>query len=287
MSPVPELDGRAAVTEVVRAVREYGVVIVRGLVDGEVMRRVDQELRPRLAVTPCGTGSFTGYKTRRTARLVAKSPACRELVTHPLILGATSELFRGECYSFQIASTMAVQIDPGESAQSLHRDDNVYPFRHPSPPSVMAAIWAIDAFRRENGATRVVVGSHLWDDTRTPQEHEATSVVMPRGSVLLYDGALFHGGGENQTERSRLACLFGYTLGWLRQLENQFLAVPPELARTLPRTLQRLLGYSTHGFLGSFENRDPGMALSDDVPDVVASHDLYTAELASRPMRRR
>ena len=283
----PEHERRATVSEVVGALREHGGVVVRGLVDDALLCRIDAELRPLLERVPYAEGSFTGRHTRRTARLIAKSPASRELAQHPLVLGAASALFSGGCYDFQLASTSAIQIDPGQQAQTLHRDDNVYPFKHPGPPSVMVAIWAIDAFTADNGATRVVPGSHLWDDVQKPREDDARTVVMPRGSVLLFDGALFHGGGENRSDRSRLGCLFGYNLGWLRQLENQYLAVPPALARSLPATLQRLIGYRAHGFLGSFENQDPSVALSDDVPDVLPSHDLYTAELEARPMQRR
>jgi ectoine hydroxylase-related dioxygenase (phytanoyl-CoA dioxygenase family) len=284
---LPELDRRATVPQVVRALREQGGAIVRGLGDEALMRAVDDQLRPYLARTPPCEGSFTGLQTRRTARLIAKSTACRELVAHPLILGAVSELFRDGCYDFQIASTSAIEIGPGQRAQSLHRDDNVYPFRHPGPPSAIVAIWAIDVFTSDNGATRVVAGSHLWDDDRRPREQDAASASMPRGSVLLFDGALYHGGGENRSDRSRLACLFGYCLGWLRQLENQYLAVPPALARTLSPELQRLLGYRAHGFLGSFENQDPSVALRDEVPDVLPSHDLYAAEMEARSIRRR
>ncbi|MBX3127972.1 MAG: phytanoyl-CoA dioxygenase family protein [Polyangiaceae bacterium] len=284
---LPEFDRRASVPELTRALREQGGAVVRGLANETTVQGVDDELRPYLAATPHSQGRFTGYQTRRTARLVAKSPTCRELVAHPLILGAAAELFADACYDFQLASTSAIQIDPGQPAQSLHRDDGVYPLRHPGPASVLVAIWAIDAFGADNGATRVVSGSHRWDDERKPADHEGRSVTMPRGSLLLFDGALFHGGGENRSDRSRLACLFGYTLGWLRQLENQYLAVPPALARTLPTALQRLVGYRSHGFLGSFENQDPAVALRDDVPDVLPSHDLFTAELEARPLRRR
>ncbi len=284
---LPELDRRATVPELARALREEGGAVVRGLIDEAMVRAVGDELRPYLAATPHSEGSFTGYRTRRTARLIAKSPTCRELVAHPLVLGAVAELFRDGCYHLQLASTSAIQVDPGQPSQALHRDDGVYPFRHPGPPSVVAAIWAIDNFTADNGATRVVLGSHRWDDEQKPQGEEAMSVIMPRGSVLLYDGALYHGGGENRSDQSRLACLFGYSLGWLRQLENQYLAVPPALARTLPTALQRLVGYRSHGFLGSFENQDPSVALRDEVPDALPSHDLFTSELEARPMRRR
>ena len=66
---------------------------------------------------------------------------------------------------------------------------------------------------------------------------------MTKGSVLLYTGSIFHGGGANTTTTSRIGMNVGYSLGWLRQEENQYLACPPEIARTLPEGLLRLMGY--------------------------------------------
>jgi ectoine hydroxylase-related dioxygenase (phytanoyl-CoA dioxygenase family) len=105
--------------------------------------------------------------------------------------------------------------------------------------------------------------------------------------VLLFDNALYHGGGANRSESTRLAVLFAYSQGWVRQLENQFLAVPPSLARTLTPELRALVGYQTHGFLGMFESGSPEQALVDEVPDVLQPRDLYTVELQARRLLRR
>jgi ectoine hydroxylase-related dioxygenase (phytanoyl-CoA dioxygenase family) len=94
------------------------------------------------------------------------------------------------------------------------------------------------------GATRMVVGSHRWvDDPDEVDSALSVPAVMTKGSVLLYTGSIFHGGGANNTETSRIGMNIGYSLGWLRQEENQYLACPPEIARTLPEGLLRLMGY--------------------------------------------
>ena len=91
------------------------------------------------------------------------------------------------------------------------------------------------------GATRVIVGSHLWEDDPSEVDPSLTTgAVMAKGSVLLYVGSIYHGGGANQSDVRRIGINIGYSLGWLRQEENQYLACPPEIARTLPEGLLRL-----------------------------------------------
>jgi ectoine hydroxylase-related dioxygenase (phytanoyl-CoA dioxygenase family) len=122
----------------------------------------------------------------------------------------------------------------------------------------------------------VVPGSHLWDDVRRATDAEIRLSEMPPGSVLLYNSALHHGAGANQTaDEIRRSLTFAYGLGWLRAMENPTLAVPPEIARTLPRKLQDLLQYRNHGYLGHYEFHSPRVVLSDDVPEVLAASDLY------------
>jgi ectoine hydroxylase-related dioxygenase (phytanoyl-CoA dioxygenase family) len=103
-------------------------------------------------------------------------------------------------------------------------------------------------FTEENGATRVVPGSHLWTDDRKPTQADTVPAEMERGSVLLYTGSLFHGGGANHSDRTRTAVNIDYCLGWLRQEENQYLSCPPQIARTFDEALQKMLGYD----LGSY-----------------------------------
>ena len=106
----------------------------------------------------------------------------------------------------------------------------------PHPEIQVASVIALDDFRAENGATRVVPGSHRWPRARKPEEHEIADAVMPAGGAVIYLGSTIHGAGANSTrEEWRRGLHISYVLGWLRTEENNYLAVPPEVARTLPR----------------------------------------------------
>lgn len=286
-SAIPRFDAYAAPEAIAGAILSEGVAAIHGVAEDAVVDGLQRELEPYLDSVPFSEGYFMGRRTKRTGRLIAKSPTSRALVTHSLVSEVVGRVLHDHCYSVQLHSTMAIRIHPGETAQTLHRDDNVFPFRHPGPPSAINVIWALEEFTTDNGATRVVPGSHKWDDERTPSEDDALIAVMPRGSVLMFDTAVYHGGGANLSKRTRASALFAYSLGWLRQLENQFLAVPRTLAKRLPTELLELIGYRSHGFLGSFECQSPRVALLDDVPDVLPPQDLYTKELQRRALVRR
>jgi ectoine hydroxylase-related dioxygenase (phytanoyl-CoA dioxygenase family) len=89
---------------------------------------------------------------------------------------------------------------------------------------------------------------------------DIVQAVMPRGSLLLYLGTTVHGGGANHSEAPRAGLINTYSLGWLRQEENQYLNVPREVAMTHSTTIQRLMGYCLHpspdGHLGTWQNPD-------------------------------
>ena len=129
-------------------------------------------------------------------------------------------------------------------------------------------MWAVSDFTAENGGTQVVPGSHLWDEDRQPDESDVIAAEMPAGSVLLYQSATLHGGGANHSRRPRTGISFQYSLGWLRQEENQHLTNPPEVAREYPSRLQALVGYEFGGpFLGFVNGDDPIRLLSDAAYD--------------------
>ena len=83
---------------------------------------------------------------------------------------------------------------------------------------------------------------------------------MPRGSLLLYLGTTMHGGGANHSEGPRAGLINTYSLGWLRQEENQYHNVSRDVARKHSTTIQRLMGYCVHpspdGRLGTWQNPD-------------------------------
>ena len=272
------LGPNATPDQVVTCMREFGYVIIEGLAP-ETTRQAEQELAPYFERAPLGTGAFTGERTQRVARLIARSLASRELAVHPIVLETVRQLFAGQCYHAQIANTQAIRVHPGAAAQGLHRDDNVFPFQHPRPPSVVFGMWALSDFEASNGATRLIPGSHRWSDLEEAEENLTVAAQMPAGSVVLWEGATYHGAGANRSAQIRTGALIGYSLGWLRQYENQYLAVPPEMARTLSPQLQELLGYKNHGYLGTYEGVDAREVLTLSEGELPAPVDLFTPEL--------
>ena len=133
-------------------------------------------------------------------------------------------------------------------------------------------MWAISDFRADNGATLIVPGSHTWHAQRRARDHEIIAAEMPAGAVLYWLGGTLHGAGANVATDWRYGIVLTYSLGWLRQEENQFLDVPPEVAQRLPAELRDMIGYKMYRALGYSMDRSvrPDRA-SDTKPQDVAS----------------
>jgi len=263
------------VEEIMAILDRDGAVILERALDSETMDAVQSELFPYMQRAYKGEGDFWGFETKRIAALVAKSPTfARRVAPHPKVMEVMDRLLLPRCERYHLHVTQAVAIGPGEKAQIMHRDDGLMPFTHPGPQVLCNTMWALTDFTGPNGATNIILGSHLWDDERAPgPEDRILQAEMPRGSVLIYVGSIWHGGGVNRTEDDwRIGMICGYSLGWLRQEENQYLAVPPAIAKDLPDEVQRLIGYALHGsFLGWYEGQDPHVVLEPHVSDVMPS----------------
>jgi ectoine hydroxylase-related dioxygenase (phytanoyl-CoA dioxygenase family) len=190
--------------------------------------------------------------------IMGKSEASHTMALSPTILGVMDHFLLKNCLEYQLNLTQAIQIWPGEKAQIIHTDELLFPFDHPGSQAMINCMWAVDDFTAENGATHVVPGSHKWPQDRQPEAHEIVQGEMPAGSVLIYFGGLLHGGGGNRTTKPRTGLVISYCLGWLRQAENHYLALPLARVRAFPKRLQRLLGYFVHEpNLGCVEGQDP------------------------------
>ena len=224
------------------ALNEQGVAVVDHLVPHDTVARIRRELECYMPRIPVGRDSFSGCKTRRLGGLIIKSPAFAALLTHPFMLGICDRLLKPHCSMYQLSFTQAIEIGPNETAQTLHRDDIIYSIPSPHPEFEVFAL-ALTDFTDENGATRIAIGSHLWGPDRVAHPDETLPAAMPAGSVLFYLGSTWHGGGNNRSTTPRLGAFASYSLGHLRQEENQFLIAPPDVARTLPPELRGLIGY--------------------------------------------
>ena len=256
--------GRSAGPAVVaESVAEHGYAIVHDMLDADGLARLRGELGPPIAATPAGREAFMGARTVRFGRLLARSGEARGMALDPLLLGVVEGVLGPFCVRFQINYTGVMHLLPGETAQVLHRDAGLYPFQNPAPPTICATMWAVTDFTRENGATWLAPGSHLWDEDRSPVGSEVAQAEMPAGAMLLYNGAVLHGGGANRSDAARTGCAIQFALGWLRQEENQYMACPPEVARTFPRRLQELVGYDLGAVnLGFVDHKHPNEVLN-------------------------
>ena len=262
---LPRLEKSSSSSEVAQALKEAGCVVIEHLVSEEVMSQIGLEIRPFIDSTPFGPDSFTGKKTKRAGSLIARSNSFHELASHPTVVGAARDVICQTATTIQIHLTQVIEIGPGSDAQPIHRDQwawDSFPFPQDWEVEV-STMWALTHFTEENGATRVIPGSHLWKDELRPSFEETIPAIMPSGSVLLYTGSLYHGGGKNLTADSRTGVNVDYSASFLRQEENQYLACPPEVAAQIDPDLAKLIGYSTGSYaLGYFGDlQDPMEAL--------------------------
>jgi len=252
----------SASRDVAQRLMDDGYVIVTGMMSDDDLRAARADLDRVLRATPTGRNSFEGYSTQRIYALFAKTRVFDRVATDPLLLAVLDDVLG----HYQLSAPVGIRIGPGEEAQILHRDDSVYPVPEPHPPLVVNTMWPLDEFTAENGATRFIPGSHAWEPGRRPVPGDpVVQAVMSPGSAMFYLGSLWHGGGANQTSRPRLGVILEYAAGWLRQQENNLLAVPRSVVRDLPERLQELLGYNIYPpFVGYVDGAHPRKALARD-----------------------
>jgi ectoine hydroxylase-related dioxygenase (phytanoyl-CoA dioxygenase family) len=246
------------VDEVTEALMADGYVIIEGALDPDNVRQKRQQLDDLLATTAFGDNSFLGYRTKRVFALLAKLRCFDDAVLHPLLLSVLDQVL----VHYQLSVSTAIEIGPGESAQTLHADDGVYPLPTAAGPLTVNSMWAMDDFTEANGATRLVRHSHHQEVKQAHGPQPEYVAEMPAGSMLIYLGSLWHGGGANRTARPRLGVVIEYAVSWLRPQENLGLTYPPDLVRNLPGRLPELLGYNLYPpFLGYVDGRHPAELL--------------------------
>jgi len=250
-------DREAPSAAVVAALLRDGAAVVRNQVDDGVADAVLAELRPHFDREGRLTeNDFNGYRTLRVSGILARSRTAAELIGHPRVMEIADAVLLPHCINYQLGSATAIEILPGENKQLLHTDDAIYPLRVPGLQLQVSAMWPLVDFTLENGATRVVLGSHAVSEP-SMEKPEVIQAPMSKGSVLFYLGTTLHGGGANQSAAARAGLINTYSLGWLRAEENHFLMVPREIADSYPERIRRLLGYQSHGRLVGAYQGDP------------------------------
>jgi len=241
------LDGYAIVENAIEP------ALVEALADA--LARLERELGAKPAMN-----RFEGHRTVRIYNLLAHGAPFDAVPAHASVLPIVEGVLGEGCL---VSSLSSIAIDPGEIAQPIHADDMVIPLEKPHRPIVCNSMWALTDFTEANGATRLVPRTHLGPSPEYGAACETIAAEMPKGSVLIWDGSLWHGGGANNTGQRRTGIAMNYCAGFIRQQENQQLGVPAEVARGYPPKLQELMGYGVYrGLIGHIEKQSPAQRLN-------------------------
>lgn len=243
-------------------INSVGYTVVDNAIEPELIdaiARILQALEGQLGAVP-GNNAFEGHRTVRLYNLLARDPVFAKVPVHPAVLPIVEGVLDAGCL---ISSLSSIAIDADETAQPLHADDTLINLPRPHVPLVCNSMWAITDFTAANGATRIVPGSHRWPDKPIfGAHHETIPAEMRKGSVLIWNGSLWHGGGANRTSQRRVGIAMNYCAGFLRQQENQQLGIPLETIMSFSPRLRELCGYGTYKHLiGHIDKRSPAQHL--------------------------
>ena len=271
---IPRLAASAPTERIVAGLREHGAVIVEGVLAPDVLARFNAEIDPILEqVSPDRSylnpaiDYFYGNRVRQITGVAARSRVfAEEILCHPFYTDVCDAILGPSCARYQLNVAQVMDRGPGAEQQLLHRDEDVWVhLPRPHAEVQVASVIALVDFSAELGATVVAPGSHRWERGRDPEPEELACAEMSAGSAVVYLGSTIHAGGRNATrDRWRRGMHMSFVVGWLRTEDNNYLSTPPEVARTLPRRSQELLGYAAHdaiaaggGYLGTVDLLDP------------------------------
>jgi len=269
-----DVDGHAA------EIAERGWTVIEDAIDPDYLDTLNVELarlERELDVQPADN-SFEGHKTLRVYNLLARGENWWRVPVYPSVLPVVERVLDHGCL---VSSLSSINIGPGEVAQPIHADDQMIPIPKPHPPTVCNTMWALTDFTDANGATRIISGTHQADNSPNyGQAYESEPAVMKKGSVLVWHGSLWHGGGANDTDRRRVGIAMNYCAGYIRQQENQQLGIPSALVARMPERLQELVGYGIYsGLIGHVDKQSPASLLARSKEAAVAAEPDGTAAM--------
>lgn len=239
------------------ALRQDGAVIIKGLFNNDQVRRLNDEVQPAVDKLTLGSKhteewvkEFHGDNTKRLNNVVTHSKTFREeILENDLIHQLCEEIYMKDAGGYWMNSAQVIDIGPGSSAQPLHRDQWQFPIFTQCGPNAPEAsinfVVALTEFRDENGATRVIPGSHKWNDFRengTPDD--TIPAEMEAGDACFITGKVVHGGGANRTKDfTRRGITLVFQCSYLTPEEAYPFLVDKEIARTLSSRAQRMIGF--------------------------------------------
>jgi ectoine hydroxylase-related dioxygenase (phytanoyl-CoA dioxygenase family) len=251
-----------------------GYCIIRNCLPRQILAALEKDIDEAFRKTPFGLGHFYGHKTKRFGGLLRRSRHAARLILEPTILALVNEVLGRACDRIQLNVAQAIAVHPGEIEQFPHRDQDMWPCDKLGQEFLVNVIWPLSQFTADNGATRVYAGTHRKQIGSLDQLGEPVVADCGPGDALVFLGSTIHGAGANTTDRERRAVVIGYSLGWLKPYENNWLAYPPSVARSFSKELAELVGYIQHRpNLGNYEGQCPSILLAGNAPAFIQAVD--------------
>ena len=257
-----------------KALLRDGYCVIPDLLEPSAIDALDRDLASDFAATPFCQGGFYGARTKRFGRLLARSPRACAIVQNSLVTAIAERILSPWCDTIQLNLTQGLALHPGAPPQLPHRDQDMWRGAVGEVEYLLNVMWPFTDYTPENGATLIWPGSHGRRALDAEPTGEPVAISMSPGSALLFLGSTLHGAGGNATQDVRRGAIVSYCLGWLKPYENQWLAYPPEIARTFSPELAALVGYRQHRpNLGNYEGQCPSVLLGDDPPGRMGAVD--------------
>lgn len=251
------LNADASKEQVLHHLAIDGGVIIKQMLGDELIEQFQADIAGQVETQQPGaktggdrTIEFWGHQTKRFTRLGWRSPTFEQILLQQMMIDVCDDVLLPSCDDYWMNTGQMMIIGPGESEQMWHRDaGNWMTLCTPQSPEVtVSCMYALGDFTADNGATRVVPGSHLWDDYRQVPTQDQTAVAeMELGDGMIYSGRVIHYGGANTTTDWRLGLHVSFVLGWLTPEEALPLSTPWESAENMSERAQRLLGWHSYG----------------------------------------
>jgi len=253
-----------------RRIDETGYTIIENAIDADAVEALVADLAriERERDIQPAANAFEGEHTWRAYNLLAHGAPWEAIPVHPDVLPVVEGVLDPGCL---VSSLSSIAIGPGETPQPIHADDQLMPIAKPHVATVCNTMWALTDFTEANGATRLVPGSHKADHSpELGKAYDSVAAEMARGSVLVWHGSLWHGGGANTTRERRIGIAMNYCAGWIRQQENQQLGLSLDRVRGFDPRLQRLCGFGIYnGLIGHIDKRSPAEVLFGSGSDAI------------------
>ena len=212
----------------VEEIEERGYTVVENAISDELCAELSEDLRRLIVETGRG---------RVASMLLARGLLWEELAMHPWIHSLAQHMLGADC---NMGQSLGFIKRNGEDTHRLHNDPP-HPLTGDKCCNV-TTIWALDDFTDTSGSTVVVPGSHKWHRPPDPDAMaRAEKILMPRGSVALWHGSLWHGSAIREDEGERLTIHNTYLRNWVRTFDS-YLEIDPAILERNPPTFTTLCG---------------------------------------------